>query len=78
MQKYLVVLFVVGVGNAAVLLTNGDFEQVLDSGWTDNISYPTSIDTIDRATGFHPDLDYEARVKKYDYAYARLSQTVDI
>ncbi len=78
MHRYLVLLYTVTVANAAVFLTNGDFEQTLDNGWTDYISYPTSIDTIDRATGFHPDLDYEARVKKYDYAYARLSQTVDI
>jgi len=78
MFKYMVPFLVIGISSAGPLLTNGDFEQTLDTAWTQTAYYPTYLDTIDRATGFHPDLDYEVRVKKYDYAYARLSQTVDI
>ncbi len=78
MYRYLALFLVIGISNAGPLLTNGDFEQDLSIGWTETSYYPTSLDTIDRATTFHPDPDYEVRVKKYDYAYQRLSQTVDI
>ncbi len=78
MCKYLVLFYIIGFTQASVLLTNGDFEQVLDSGWTDKIAGASTLDTIDRQTHFHPDVDYEARVKKYDDAYAKLFQTVDI
>lgn len=78
MYRCMMLFLVIGISNAGVLLTNGDFEQTLDIGWTDTIAWQTSIDTIDRGTGFDPDADYEARVKKYDYAYAILSQTVGV
>jgi hypothetical protein len=72
------VFFIIGFASASILLTNGDFEQTLDTGWTDQIQGGSTQDTIDRQTYFHPDGDYEVRVKKYDDAYAKLWQTVDI
>ncbi len=78
MYKYLALFLIIGISSAGPLLTNGDFEDTLGTGWTSTIFYPTLSDTIDRSTDFDPDPDYEARVKKYDYAFARLSQTVDI
>jgi hypothetical protein len=61
-----------------VLLSNGDFEQNLSVGWTAIFQGQLSTDTIDRATTFNPDPDYEARVKKYDATSAKLFQTVYI
>lgn len=60
------------------LLTNGDFEQPLNIGWSSVIGLQNTLDTIDRQINFHPDLDYEVRVKKYDETYAKLYQTVNI
>lgn len=65
---------------AQELLTNGDFEQDLATGWTlDTLLglYPW-LDTVDRATDFDPDADYEVRLTKYDYCYFRLYQTVPV
>ena len=78
MYKYLALFLVIGISSAGPLLTNGDFEQPLDTAWTHTYLYPTYLDSTDRATNFHPDGDYEARVRKYDYAYNKLSQTVDV
>lgn len=78
MYKYLCVLLILNMAYAGVLLTNGDFEQTLDMGWTQRIQGGSTQDTIDRQRHFHPDGDYEARVKKYDDAYAKLWQTVAI
>ncbi len=79
MYRYIIVLLMIAsVGICARLLTNGDFEQPIGVGWSSSIGSQTSYDTIDRATTFHPDLDYEARVKKYDATHARLSQIVTL
>jgi hypothetical protein len=79
MNKYILILLLVfSIGIAGRLLTNGDFEQPLNVGWTSGIGTLTTSDTIDRAIDFHPDPDFEARVKKYDATHAKLSQTVTI
>lgn len=74
----LVLLMFVAVSNAGRLLTNGNFEQPLTTGWYSAFGLPNVYDTIDRQTYFHPDPDYEVRVKKYDADYAKLYQTVNI
>jgi hypothetical protein len=63
---------------AGRLMTNGDFEQPFSNSWVSVIGTVTTSDTIDRALEFYPDLDYEARVKKYDATHAKLSQIVTI
>ena len=78
MHRYFSLLLLVAFGSASVLVTNGDFEQDLNVGWTQAGSGMYSTDTIDRQTNFDPDPDYEARVKKYDATYAKLYQTIDI
>lgn len=79
MKKCVVVLLALfTVGISGRLMTNGDFEQSIGVGWTTSIGSQTSYDTIDRQTHFHPDPDYEARVKKYDATLAELSQIVTI
>ncbi len=78
MYKYIALFLVIGISNAGPLLTNGDFEQDLSVGWTKSEFWPSIYDTTDRATNYNPDPDYEVRVKKYDYAYVKLSQVVDI
>ena len=67
-----------GYASAAVLLTNGDFEEALAVGWTQTIQGENYYDTLDRGIDFDPDPDYEARVKKYDASYAKLFQVVNI
>ncbi len=59
------------------LLTNGDFEQDLNIGWTrDSAGYYIYMD---RATNYENDPDYEARTEKQvGSGYARLYQIVDI
>ncbi|UCG93264.1 MAG: hypothetical protein JSV97_06090 [candidate division WOR-3 bacterium] len=78
MYKYLALFLIIGISNAGVLLTNGDFEQELDIGWTQRIQGSNSYDTLNRATGYDPDPDYEVKVRKYDAAYMKLYQTVNI
>ncbi len=79
MNKYIIALFlVISFGIGGRLLTNGDFEQPIGTGWSISIGSQTSYDTIDRATTYHPDPDYEARVKKYDATHAKLSQVVTL
>lgn len=77
-MKYWLILFLcAAVGNAAVLLTNGDFELDLDTGWSQATS-GVNI-TISRATNYDPDPDYEAQVYKGSGSgYARLFQATDI
>ncbi|MCS7258011.1 MAG: hypothetical protein NZ601_01360 [candidate division WOR-3 bacterium] len=74
----LIVCSVVNLLSAGELLTNGNFEQPLDIGWYSTIVTATSYDTIDRQTFFHPDPDYEVRVKKYDAVCAKVYQTISI
>ena len=59
----LILCCMVSTAGAAVLLTNGDFEEVLTSGWTQTIQGENYYDTLDRGIDFDPDPDYEARVK---------------
>jgi hypothetical protein len=78
MQKYLIIICVLsGFAFASQFLTNGDFEQPLTIGWHDSL-YGTNS-SINRATHYDPDPDYEA------YAYkgtgdgsTKLYQTVDV
>jgi hypothetical protein len=79
MYKYLILLLlIIGFCSAGHLLTNGDFEQQLNVGWSQAIGTQGISDTIDRQIDFQPDLDYEARVKKYDATHAILYQTVNV
>jgi hypothetical protein len=77
MYRYLALLFIVSICGASVLLENGDFEQDLATGWLQATS--GSNTTINRATNYDPDPDYEAYVYKGSGSgYARLYQVIDI
>jgi len=67
-------------GGAQELVVNGDFELDISTGWSiDSLEGMTPyLDTIDRDTSFNPDPGYEARVKKYDSAHAKLYQIFDV
>ncbi len=66
-----------GFLSAGNWLINGDFEEVLNTGWT--ATQGGSYTYIDRATTYEPDPDYEVRVEKGSgNGFARLSQTIDI
>jgi hypothetical protein len=78
MHRYLSLLLMCGLASAGMLITNGEFEQEISDGWTASIGTQYTTDTIDRAVGFNPDPDFEARVKKYDATHAKLHQTVSI
>jgi len=59
------------------LVTNGEFEQSLSIGWTEQRVGGSIV--INRATNYDPDPDYEARVYKgTGTGYARLYQIIDI
>jgi hypothetical protein len=68
------------MSRAHELVTNGDFELDIANGWSiDSVEGMTPYyDTLDRDTAFNPDPDYEARVKKYDSAHAKLYQIFDV
>jgi hypothetical protein len=77
MKHIFIILLSAAIANAGVLLTNGDIELVLGTGWSQASSGANII--IDRATTYDPDPDYEARVYKGSGSgYARLFQMVDI
>jgi hypothetical protein len=58
-------------------LTNGDFEQDLSVGWVQTQGGYSTV-TVDRATGYQPDPDYEARDSICSGSgWSRLSQVVD-
>lgn len=78
MHRLLLLLVCAVLGFSSTLLTNGDFEQDLSVGWTAQFLGQLTTDTIDRATTFDPDPDYELRVKKYDASYAKLCQEIDV
>ncbi len=59
MRKFLALLFIIGLTQASVLLTNGDFEQPLNTGWYESTSGGNAV--VDRATNYDTDPDYEAR-----------------
>jgi hypothetical protein len=76
--KY-VLLFVLTLGACATeLLTNGDFEQPLDSGWVVD-SGGHARPTLGRAPDLQPDPDYEARIHLGPAdGYAAIAQTVPV
>jgi hypothetical protein len=78
MQKY--VLFALAFASIVIagdLMINGNFEQDLSIGWTQSTS--GMYITIDRATTYEPDADYEAQVyKDVGSGFAMLYQTVDL
>lgn len=81
MQRFLLFLFIAAFCFASNYVTNGDFEQPLTTGWTQYTS--SSYGFIGRSTGYHPDPDYEAQVRRQGSAglgggYDRLYQTVNI
>lgn len=75
-MRYLgVIVIMVSLASATNLVTNGDFEQDLASGWTES----SLGGIIDRSTDYHPDADYEVQVYKYSSSgIVSLSQIVDI
>ncbi|HEX7319139.1 MAG TPA: hypothetical protein VF399_02130 [bacterium] len=78
MHKYLLtVLAIAGIALAGDLMINGNFEQELSNGWTQSsIGYYI---TIDRATTYEPDADYEVQVyKDVGSGSAVLYQAVDL
>jgi len=78
-HRYLILCLIVSMSNAGALLTNGDFEEPLHIGWSLYMFAPTlNYDTLDRDTSFHPDPDYEIKLRKFDSWFARLYQIVEI
>jgi hypothetical protein len=77
MYKYLILLLIIiGFCSAGHLLTNGNFEQQLNVGWSQTIGTQGTADTIDRLLDiFNNNI---VRVKKYDATHAILYQTVDV
>ncbi len=69
-------LLVVTTVSGAELLTNGDFEQDISVGWTEQASGGEY--TIGRDIFHNADPDYEACVRKYLTGYATLTQTVSV
>lgn len=66
-----------GVASAGNWLMNGDFEEELTTGWT--VTQSGSSIYVDRATGYEPDPDYEARVEKGSgNGFVQVAQTIDI
>lgn len=78
-MKYIIVMTVVVASFifADNLVTNGDFEQELTTGW---LEYSGGItDSITRATTYDPDPDYEAFVyRASEGGYSKLYQIIDI
>lgn len=62
MHRYLTLLLLATLGSASVLITNGDFEELLTVGWSMTMNGANT--SISRQTGFDPDPDYEASVYK--------------
>ncbi len=77
MRKYLILFVLVGFTFATNLVANGDFEQPLTTGWLQSSS-GSSI-TINRATTYDPDPDYEAYAYKgAGSGFAKLYQVIDV
>jgi hypothetical protein len=75
MRKAVLLLpLLLAFGLSQNLLTNGDFEQELTTGWTQNVY---GVVTIDRGTDYQPDPDFEAKDSLYAYGWGKLSQIVD-
>ncbi|OPX17930.1 hypothetical protein BXT86_03835, partial [candidate division WOR-3 bacterium 4484_100] len=79
MVKKILIIALIPVGFllAENLITNGDFEAPLNTGWVQD-SYGSYI-TINRATNYDPDPDYEVYAEKGPGSgYINLYQSVDI
>jgi hypothetical protein len=77
MRRHFCFLLIISLGFAWDLVSNGDFEEDLTTGWQ-QASSGSSV-YIDRSVTYHPDADYEARTEKGDGSgYAKLYQIMDI
>jgi hypothetical protein len=65
MNRYFMLLLLVTFGSASVLITNGDFEDELSTGWSQLMS-GTGVMAITRNTTYDPDPDYEVMAHKGD------------
>lgn len=77
MRRYLLLVVIIGLCSASNYIANGDFEEVLTTGWTQQ-QYGTYI-TITRGTTYEPDPDYEVFLSKgTGTGYAMVHQTAEI
>lgn len=77
MRRYLLLVVIIGLCSASNYITNGDFEEVLTSGWIQQ-QYGEYI-TITRGTNYDSDPDYEVFLSKgTGTGYAMVHQTVEI
>ena len=74
----LCLLGLAAAGVATELLTNGEFELPLDSGWTVVVEPPSSDYTILTGTRYRHDPDKELFVYKSDESVARVEQAVSV
>jgi hypothetical protein len=80
MLKYIVPILALLLAAAPgqELLVNGDFEQELTTGWVQTMG-GSGTHTVNRATGYDPDPDYESYCYQYDNpGWVRLSQQVEV
>lgn len=80
MQKFLIMILVIGFSFASNFVTNGDFEQPVSVGWTEYS--PGSYGYIARSTSYNPDPDYEVCVRRQGSGglgsgYDWLTQTIE-
>ena len=73
-----IVLIVFNLGFASHLITNGDFEADLRTGWLQDFGLPTALDSIMISPQLDSDPDNEVIVAKYNASSAKLYQTVTI
>jgi hypothetical protein len=72
-------LMLAGPATADELMANGDFEQLIDVGWTDSVANEAGLFFFDRADTFgQPTPGFAAKVHKELARYASLRQTVDV
>jgi len=71
-------LLLAAVAFGQEMLTNGDFEQDLNVGWT-HLDSGSGTHEVNRDASYEPDPDYEAYIYQYDNpGSTQLVQTVDI
>jgi len=72
-------LLVLGTPALANMLVNGDFEQPLDVGWTEDVRHAAGNALFERTdTMGQPEPGHAARVYKYLAYHASLMQVVDV
>lgn len=77
MHRYLTIFLIIGLSSAGNLFINSDFEQPLTTAWQ-QLTAGLNI-TINRATDYDPDPDYEAfAYKGTGSGYIKLFQVVEI